>query len=94
MDKFKLRYVCENCGKIGFYHNEEEAFQDGWDYPPKMGTYQVIGPRTCGNCPITSTLFWALNTGQVKSFDDMSLKQRVTLIRILGEPGTILGNEY
>lgn len=89
MEKFKLRYICENCGKVGLYHTETEAFSKGWDYPPKIGNYRAIGPRTCGKCSIDTTLYWAILTGEIKSINDMTPEQKTTLIRILGEPETI-----
>jgi len=91
--KLKLRYICENCGKIGLYNNEEEGFRDGWDYPPKMGTYRVLSPRTCGQCSIDTTLYWAIITGKIHSLSDMTSNQKDTLARILGEPDTIFINE-
>ena len=39
----------------------QEAFDQGWDYPPRMGIYGVISPRTCGKCSITDTVWWKLN---------------------------------
>ncbi|USS38534.1 hypothetical protein NC516_09150 [Latilactobacillus sakei] len=90
---YKLRYVCENCGKIGFFHDPEEAFDLGWDYPPKMGQYHVIGPRTCGNCAIDKTLYWAMINGTIKSPDDMTPNQKAVLTRILTEPDSITINK-
>ncbi|MGX7031138.1 hypothetical protein [Vagococcus zengguangii] len=90
MDKFKLRYICENCGKIGLYHNAEEAHEEGWDYPPKIGEYGVIGPRTCGECGIDTTLYWAIITDEIKELSQMTLKQKATFNRILHEPASII----
>ena len=93
MKEFKLRYICENCEKIGLYHNEEEAFKDGWDYPPKMGNYRVLSPRTCGQCSIDTTLYWAIHTGKIKSAHEMTPKQKATLLRILDKPDSFLINK-
>lgn len=93
MGKFKLRYICENCGKIGLYHNAEEGFNEGWDYPPKMGKYGILGPRTCGKCLINTTLYWAIITGEIQSDDDMTTEQQLTMLRILGEPESIFIEE-
>ncbi|MFB8530704.1 hypothetical protein [Enterococcus casseliflavus] len=92
MEKLRLRYICESCGKIGLYHNEEEGFKDGWDYPPRMGNYRILSPRTCGQCSIDTTLYWAIITGEIHSFNEMTFKQKATLARILGEPDTIFIN--
>lgn len=86
----KWRYVCENCGKVMIYSNPEEGFADGWDYPPKMGEFTVISPRTCGDCGIETSLWWAFITGEVTSVDDLSSKQKVILNRIIGEPESIM----
>ena len=48
MDK-KLIHICEVCGKTETL-TPEEAFNEGWDYPPRMGGFGIVGPRTCGDC--------------------------------------------
>lgn len=83
-----LVHVCEVCGKSEIL-NSEDAFQAGWDYPPRMGAFGVVSPRTCGGCSINDTLWWALMVDKV-SVDDLDVKQRETLKRILGEPETVL----
>lgn len=50
-------HYCEVCGAKVFC-TAQEAFDAGWDYPPQMGTFGLLGPRTCGGCDITSTLYW------------------------------------
>lgn len=89
---YKLKYVCENCGKIEFFQTPEEGFEAGWDYPPKMGEYRVVSPRTCANCSIDTTLYWAMVTGHIKSREDMTLNQKAVLDRILKEPDSITIN--
>ena len=83
-----LRHICEACG-VEETLTEDEAYQKGWDYPPRMGHFGVISPRTCPNCTINRTLWWALtvNGGDTAMLTD---KQKATLERILGEPETIL----
>lgn len=54
----KYIHICEVCGKTEIL-TPEEAFEDGWDYPPKMGAFGLVSPRTCGNCGIMDTLWWA-----------------------------------
>ena len=83
-----LVHVCEVCGKSEIL-NSEDAFKAGWDYPPRMGAFGVVSPRTCGGCSINDTLWWALMVDKV-SVDDLDVKQRETLKRILGEPETVL----
>ena len=83
-----LRHICEVCG-VEEVLAEEDAFAKGWDYPPQMGTFGVVSPRTCPNCVITQTLWWALTVDHA-DMASLSDKQRATLQRILGEPETIL----
>ena len=55
----KIKYVCEVCGKTEIM-TPEEAYQEGWDYPPFMGSYGVISARTCPHCPMMKTAWAAL----------------------------------
>ena len=64
MDK-KLIHICEVCGKTETL-TPEEAFNEGWDYPPRMGGFGIVGPRTCGVCPINLTVWWALVSEKVR----------------------------
>ena len=50
-------HICEVCGKKEFM-TAEAAYIKGWDYPPKMGDFGVVGPRTCGDCGIEQTVWW------------------------------------
>lgn len=86
----RLLHVCEVCGKTEIL-TPEEAFDQGWDYPPVMGTFGVISPRTCGNCAIDGTLWWALNAGM--RIEDLNMKQLETLRRIMQEPESIMIRE-
>lgn len=106
----KLKYICENCGKTSIYDNPEDAFNAGWDYPPRMGKFGIISPRTCGNCGIDTTLYWKLITGNVlknttvdgkklnksslnEVLPQLTLHDKETLARILGEPESIMVEE-
>ncbi|TDG00907.1 hypothetical protein E1757_04660 [Paenibacillus piri] len=81
-----LRHICEVCGKEEIL-TSDQAFNQGWDYPPKMG-FQIVSPRTCGSCGISGTLWWAM-TMEGKQIADLSQQQRETLHRILNEPDSI-----
>ena len=87
----KLRHVCEVCGKEEVL-TPEEAFEKGWDYPPKMGMFGVLSPRTCGDCAMVDTIWWKLMYQNVKP-EDLSDKDKLTLSRILSEPASILVDE-
>jgi len=82
-----LRHICEICGKDEVLL-PSEAFDSGWDYPPRMGHFGIISPRTCGDCPMDGTLWWALTSGA--RAQDLTEAQRATVERINGEPETIL----
>lgn len=90
MDK-KLIHICEVCGKTENL-TPEEAFNEGRDYPPRMGGFGIVGPRTCGNCPINLTVWWAL-VSEKKSVSELSQQQRETIKRIQGEPESIIARE-
>ena len=90
MDK-KLIHICEVCGKTEIL-TPEEAFNEGWDYPPRMGSFGIVSPRICGNCPINLTVWWAL-VSEKKNISELSQKQRETIKRIQGEPESIIPEE-
>ncbi len=82
-----LLHICEVCGKTEVL-DSDEAYKRGWDYPPNMGTFGVISPRTCEFCPINKTLWWDL-VFEKKAFRELSQNQKTTLERILGEPDSV-----
>ena len=84
-------HYCECCGKKAFI-TSKEAFDAGWDYPPRMGSFGLLGPRTCGECDITSTLYWKV---QQQAFpivvESMLTKEELkTWRRIKNEPESLL----
>ena len=88
LDPVTLRHICETCGKDEIL-TSEEAFDQGWDYPPRMGSYGVVSPRTCGNCLINTTLWWAFSCDKIPP-EELDDRHRATLQRILSEPGSIM----
>ncbi len=83
-DEQQYIHICEACGKTETL-TPEAAFQDGWDYPPRMGEFGVVSPRTCGSCGIDTTLWWRMIAGHKDLTDD----EKVVLDRILTEPASI-----
>ena len=82
-------HVCEVCGKTKSM-TPEQAFNEGWDYPPRMGAFGVLSPRTCGDCTIEGTLWMAVQSEKIKTLEDMTPEQRVVLARIQNEPASIM----
>lgn len=80
----KFLHVCEVCGKEEML-TPEEAYEQGWDYPPKMGKFGVVCPHTCGDCPIVETVWWKLIALKMRP-EDLSEKDKATLNRIINEP--------
>lgn len=85
-------HYCEVCGKKELL-TAAEAFKAGWDYPPDMGCFGLLGPRTCGGCSIKETLFWKVNTSGgipvvVKSA--LTPEELEVWERIRGEPQSLL----
>jgi len=79
----KFLHICEVCGKTEML-SVEEAFNDGWDYPPRIGTFGVLSPRTCGDCAMTDTLWWRLINKQT-DMEHLSEKDIELIKRIKGE---------
>ena len=85
-----LKHICEVCGKIEVI-DSDLAFDEVLDYPPRMGKFKVLSPRTCPNCTIEKTVWWALAM-EGKPLENLSKRQIEVLIRINNEPLSILPN--
>ena len=87
-------HYCEVCGKKVFC-TAQEAFDSGWDYPPQIGNFGLLGPRTCGNCALSDTLFWKINQQSLPLVFESNLNENelVTWKRIKGEPESLLEEE-
>lgn len=83
----KYVHICEVCNRKQILI-PEDAFNEGWDYPPKMGAFGIISPRTCGSCTIDGTLWWALMC-EKKTMEQLTLQQKETLQRITSEPESV-----
>ena len=87
-ENVKLIHICEVCGKTALL-TPQEAYDIGWDYPPMMGHFGIISPRTCPNCRIEDTV-WAALALHKKSVKELTADQMDTIYRILGEPEDLL----
>lgn len=98
MESMKVRpfwHYCEVCGKKEFL-TAEDAYNDGWDYPPKMGNFRLLGPRTCGDCLLEDTLYWKINTSgnlPIVMEQNLTEKELITWRRIKAEPESLLEEE-
>jgi hypothetical protein len=84
----QVRLVCEVCG-VEDLLTSEAAYEAGWDYPPRMGVFGVVGPRTCPDCPINQTVWWAIVVDGYTA-DMLTANQRATVARILAEPDSVV----
>ena len=88
-------HYCEVCGKKE-YITAEQAFNDGWDYPPHFGAFGVLSQRICGDCPITSTLWFRMmqKKGEERfRASDMTPEEIRFVERVKGEPASLLKEE-
>ena len=86
--KGKLLHICEVCGRTEVL-TPQEAFDAGWDYPPMIGRFGVVSPRTCPNCNMMDTV-WAAITLLGKMPEELTDNQKQTIMRIIAEPESIL----
>lgn len=87
-------HYCESCG-AKIYCTAQEAFDNGWDYPPRIGTFGVLGPRTCGNCTMIDTLYLKVMKQKIPLVIESNLteKELRTWYRIKNEPESLLEEE-
>lgn len=83
-----LVHICEVCG-LREIITPREAFEAGWDYPPGMGRFGIVSPRTCPNCRMEDTV-WAELELKKKPASVLTSGQVQTILRILTEPDSIL----
>lgn len=84
----KLRHICEVCGREEVL-TPDEAFEAGWDYPPKMGSFGIVSQRTCPHCPINETVWWDIVV-EHKDPSTLPKEKKAIIKRILQEPESIL----
>ena len=78
-----MLYICEVCD-TELEATEDEAYSAGWDYPPFLGVWGIVSPRTCGDCSIDKTAWWAL-VCEKKPMAEWSERHTATLKRIQEE---------
>ncbi len=90
-------HYCEVCGKKEFI-TAQEAFDTGWNYPPHMGHFGLLGARTCKDCLLKDTLHWRVNSEKkvpipVVVDGMLTPAERITWRRIKSEPESLLEEE-
>lgn len=87
-------HYCEVCGTKVFC-TAQEAYGAGWDYPPQIGSFGLLGPRTCGRCSMTDTLFFKVYQQKIPIVFENALteKELQTWQRIKKEPESLLDEE-
>jgi hypothetical protein len=87
IEHMELKHICEVCG-VEEVLTPEASFEAGWDYPPKMGAFGILSPRTCPNCPVNQTVWWAISADHLTP-DMLNPQQLATIERIRREPNSI-----
>ena len=82
---------CESCGREELL-TSHDAYEAGWDFPPRMGAWGVISPRTCPNCAIKTTVWWAIAIEKL-SFLELTPHQLNVIGHILNEVDPGSGSE-
>lgn len=91
-------HYCEVCGKKEFI-TAKAAFDNGWDYPPNIGVFGLLGPRTCGKCQLKDTLYFKVHYDKERFPIPLVLnsiltpEELVTWNRIKAEPDSLLEKE-
>ena len=75
----KILHWCEVCDTEAEL-TSDEGYNLGWDFPPKFGAWGVVSQRTCANCSIDKTAWFALTFKK-----PLTDRHHKTIIRILGE---------
>ena len=88
----KLHHICELCGTEKWL-TPQGRFDEGWDYAPRMYLFKVVSPRTCGNCGGIEGTAWYEICVKHKRFDELTDKQKQTVMRIYNEPDSIMNTE-
>jgi len=87
-------HYCEVCGTKVFC-TAQEAYDAGWNYPPQIGHFKLLGPRNCGKCSITDTLFLKVQKQKFPIVIEKTLteEEMKTWNRIKNEPESLLEEE-
>lgn len=87
-------HYCEVCGKKQ-YITAQQAFDEGWDYPPTFGPFGILFQRTCGECTMINSLYMKVMKQQIPIVLEKTLtsEKLKTWNRIKTEPESLLEEE-
>lgn len=88
-------HYCEVCGRKAFI-TAEDAYLGGWDYPPQMGHFGMLSPRTCGDCTMADTLYMKIiapGRSPIVLEKELTPEELITWRRIKAEPESLLVDE-
>lgn len=81
-------HYCDACGKKELL-TADEAYNQGWDYPPGIYKFRLFTPRTCGDCPITGSLYWKIVV-EKKTLTELTENEKASFMRIMNEPESLM----
>jgi hypothetical protein len=84
----RFHHICEICG-LDEILTPDEAFEAGWNYPPRMGHFCTISDRLCPKCPSQETIWWIVMM-ECRSADALTDRQRAAVDRMLTEPESLM----
>ena len=84
-------HYCDACGKKELL-TADEAYNQGWDYPPGIYKFRLFTPRTCGDCSITGSLYWKIVV-EKKSLTELTENEKASFMRIMNEPESLMPEE-
>lgn len=87
-ERRRFLHICEVCDRTELL-TPDEAFRGGWDYPPHMGAFGGVSPRTCPDCSILDTVWTAIELRKAP-IEQLTPKQTASLLRILREPMNLI----
>ena len=79
-------HYCDACGKKELL-TADEAYNQGWDYPPGIYEFRLFTPRTCGDCQITGSLYWKI---VVEKKTQLTEDEKASFMRIMNEPESLM----
>jgi len=84
----RFHHICEICG-LDEILTPDEAFEAGWNYPPRMGHFGIISDRLCPKCHSLETIWWLLMM-ENRTADVLTERQRAAVDLMMAEPESLM----